>query len=85
MQASTGLRRQEWKLRPTPARARPELACLPFTGLRVPLAVARMNLRTIGLSPFFASARFQFRCPFAGHVAAPTGRTAGEGFEPTRF
>jgi hypothetical protein len=58
---------------------------LPFASLRVTLAVARVKLRTTGLSPFFVSARFRFRCPFAGHVAAPTDRTAGEGLELARF
>jgi hypothetical protein len=38
-----------------------------------------------GLSRFFANARFQFRCPFAGHVTTLTDRTAGEGLEPTHF
>jgi hypothetical protein len=37
------------------------------------------------LSHFFPNARFQFRRPFASHVAAPTDRTAGEGLEPTHF
>jgi hypothetical protein len=71
-------------LRPGPARARPEPARLPFTSLLVTLAVARVNLRTTGLSPFFASARFRFRCPFSGHVAAPTDQIAGEGLELAR-
>jgi hypothetical protein len=68
-----------------PARARPEPACLPFSSLRVTLAVARVNLQTTGLSHFFVNARFQFRCSFAGYVTAPTDRTVYEGLEPARF
>jgi hypothetical protein len=84
-QASTGLRRQGWELHPMPARARPEPARLAFPGLRIAPAVAGTNLRTTGFSPFFANARFQFRRSFAGHVAAPNDRTAGEGLEPAYF
>jgi hypothetical protein len=85
MQANTGLRRQKWKLRPVPARARPEQARLLFPSLRITLAAAGVNLQISGFSHFFANARFQFRRSFAGHVAAPTDRTAGEGLEPAHF
>jgi hypothetical protein len=85
MQASTGLRRQEWKLCPVLAQARPEPARVPFPSLRVALVVAGVNLQTTGLSHFFAKARFQFRRSFAGYVAAPTDRIAGEGLESARF
>jgi hypothetical protein len=79
MQVSTGLRRQKWKLSPVLAWTRPEPACLPFPSLRITLAVAGVNLQIFGFSHFFANARFQFRRSFAGHVAAPTDRTTGEG------
>jgi hypothetical protein len=52
--------------------------------LRVTLVVAKVNLRTPGLSHFFANARFRFRCSFAGHVAAPTDRTASKGLEVSK-
>jgi hypothetical protein len=68
-----------------PARARPELACLSFSILRVTLAAAGVSLRATGLSHFLANARFRFRCPFAGHVTALADRTVGEGLEPARF
>jgi hypothetical protein len=58
VRANTGLRRQEWKLRPVLARARPEPACLPFSSLRVTLVAAGVNPQTTGLSHFYTSARF---------------------------
>jgi hypothetical protein len=72
-------------MHPVPARARPEPACLFFSNLHMNLATAGVNLQTAGLTHFFANARFRFRCSFAGHDAAPTDRTTGEGLEPSRF
>jgi hypothetical protein len=81
MQSSAGLRRRKRKLSPAPARARSEPACLPFPSLRMTLAMAGVNFQISGFSRFFVIARFQFRCSFADHVAAPTDRTASEGLE----
>jgi hypothetical protein len=43
------------------------------------------NLQISGFSHFFANARFQYRRSFAGHIAAPTDQTVGEGLESAHF